>query len=234
MYNIPIIKTVQMLPFLKKLIPSNQMQVNISGAVVLALLVGSAWYEARHFTWFSALPLVLIAYAAFRIVFELTFNRANVPTLATGFIGRRKIADILRQEVARRGKDNYTVIDLGSGRGELTRYIAKTISNARVIGIENARIPCMQSAFVQRWLGPENLSYQCCDFWPYDCSEIDAVVLFLTPTVAIHVGEKLYRELRQGSMVISHTFPLLGAWTPIETLTLHVPFEETIYVYRKE
>jgi hypothetical protein len=219
--------------FLKRIISSSQMQLNAVGVFLLALLGVCAWTVTHPLTWFSALPLLFIGYAAFRVVFELTYNRANVPTLATGFVGRRKIAAVLQREAARREKNPYNVIDLGSGRGELARKIAKTIPSAQVLGIEMARIPFMQSVFIQRWLGPKNLSYQCCDFWPFDCSTIDAVVFYLTPTIAQRVGEKLHQELKQGSIVISHTFPLLGKWAPVEVLQFRSPFKETVYIYRK-
>ena len=221
-------------PFLNKFTLSNQMQLNIIGIILLALLGASAWVVARPLTWLSVLPLLFLGYAAFRVVFELTLNRANVPTLATGFVGRRKIANILKHEASLQGKDAYTIIDLGSGRGELTRVIAKKIPNAKVIGIEMARFPYMQASYIQRWLGPKNLSYQCCDFWSFHCSKIDAVVFYLTPSIAQRVGEKLHRELKPGSIVISHTFPLLGAWMPVEVLKFRSPFKETIYVYRKK
>ncbi|MFA4993700.1 MAG: class I SAM-dependent methyltransferase [Bdellovibrionales bacterium] len=213
---------------------SNQMKLNIIGVLLLALLGVSAWAASQHLSGYSLFPLLCIGYAAFRVIFELTYNRANVPTLATGFVGRRKIAAVLQREVSMRGKSPFTIIDLGSGRGELTRYIANSIPVAQVTGIEIARIPCMQAAFVQRWLGPKNLSYQCCDFWPFDCSKIDAVVFYLTPTYAQRVGEKLHREMKSGSIVISHTFPLLGAWIPDKVLTFRSPFKEVVYVYRKE
>jgi SAM-dependent methyltransferase len=217
----------------KKLALSTQTQLSIAGMVILVILAAAAWAVARPLTWYSALPLLFIGYAAYSIAFELTFNRGNVPTLATTFVGRRKIAKILKQDAELRGKMPYNVIDLGSGRGELTRVIAKKIPSAQVIGIEMARIPCMLSAFVQRWLGPDNLSYKCCDFWSFDCAGIDAVVFYLTPSLAQRVGEKLYRELKPGSVVISHTFPLLGAWTPKEVMHFRSPFKETIYIYSK-
>jgi SAM-dependent methyltransferase len=167
------------------------------------------------------------------VVYELTLNRKNVPTLATSYVGRGKIAEILKQEAAKRGGKPYTIIDLGSGRGELTRRIACAIPEAQVIGIEMARIPYLQSAFVQRWLGPKNLSYQCLDFWPYDCADVDAVVFYLSGTFARRVGEKLYKEMKPGSVVISHTFPLIGEWTLVEEVHFRSPFKEQIFVYRK-
>lgn len=209
------------------------MQLNIIGVVLVLLLGLSAWHVARPFTWWALIPLGFIGYGMFRVVYELTFNRKNVPTLATSFAGRVKITEILKQEAATHTGKPYRIIDLGSGRGELTSRIARAIPNAQVLGIEMARIPFWQSVFVQRLLGPKNVSYKCLDFWPFDCSEIDAVVFYLSGNAAQRAGDKLYKELKPGSLVISHTFPILGAWTPVEVLNFRSPFKETIYVYRK-
>jgi SAM-dependent methyltransferase len=141
------------------------------------------------------------------------------------------MAEILA--TAAEGKKPFKILDLGSGRGELTRHIAKKIPAAEVLGIELARFPCWQSHVVQRLFGPSNLSYRCLDFWRMDCSEIDAIVFFLTPNFAQRVGEKLAAELKPGSIVISHTFPLLGRWTPAEVIEFRTPFKETLYVYLK-
>jgi SAM-dependent methyltransferase len=210
---------------------SGKRKLDIIAVFLLALLGATAWHLTHPFNLWSILPLLLIGYAGFRIAFELTFNRANIPTIATSFVGRRKIARLLHHEAET--KQPYAIIDLGSGRGELTRVIAKSIPNARVTGIEIAHFPHLQAKFIQRWLGPSNLTYECLDFWTFDCSEIDAVVFFLTPNFAERVGEKLYRELKTGSIVISHTFPLRGHWVPLKIVNYYTPFKETIYLYKK-
>ena len=211
---------------------SGKIQLNIIGFILCVILGFSLWKMLHPFTWLSIIPLLFVAYGLFRVIFELTWNRNNVPTLATSHAGRAKMTELLKIAAAPRA--GYSIIDLGSGRGELTRHIAKAIPTARVIGIEMARIPFLQSRFVQRWLGPSNLSYECLDFWPYDCSQIDAVVFYLSGTFARKVGEKLHRELKPGSLVISHTFALEGAWgEPAEILHFRTPFKEVIYVYRK-
>ena len=222
-----------MVSALRKKLSSGQMQLNVIGVGVVGLLGLGAWQSLRAPTWFSLIPLVFIGYAAFRVIFELTINRANVPTLATSYIGRGKIAEILKREASLRGDAAYSLIDLGSGRGELTRHLAKKIPKAQVTGIELARIPYWQSVWIQKCFGPKNLSYLCCDFFSYDCSQIDAVVFYLSMNFAQRVGEKLYRELKSGSMVISHTFSLLAPWQPAEIIHYRTPFKEVIYVYKK-
>ncbi len=208
-----------------------QTQLNIIGILLTILLGFCAWEIAHPLTWASLVPLALIGYAEFWIVFELTINRGKVPSLATGFIGRRKIAAILQEDRPR--KTSYHIIDLGSGRGELTRMIARALPDAHVTGIEMARGPFRQSVFLQKLFGPRNLAYQCLDFLTFDCSSTDAIVFFLTPILAQKAGEKLVKELKPGSLIVSHTFPLLGMWKPIEIIDYRTPFKEKIFVYRK-
>lgn len=234
MAHIPSRKEPSMSFCFQKLAPPNQMWLTIIFVILLAWFGFFAWAMAWPLTW-GSLPIWLcFGYMVFRIFFELTANRANVPTLATCFVARQKIARILARDASLPDKKVYTVVDLGSGRGELARCIAKKIPHATVMGIEMASFPYRQAAFLQRWLGPKNLSFQRCDFWSFDCSQADAIVLYLAPVTAQRMGEKLAREMKQGSMVISHTFPLLGEWIPLDVLSFCSPFKETFYVYRKQ
>lgn len=220
-----------MLTHFKRQLHSNKMQLTLLSVAVLAWLGFIAWVVAWPLTWLSIPLWLCLGYAVFRIIFELTLNRANVPTLATCFVARQKIAKILENEAARGDKKTYAVIDLGSGRGELARCVAKRIPKASVTGVELALFPYLQASFVQRWFGPNNLSYERGDFWSFDCTKADAVILYLGPLSVQRMGEKLHKELKQGSMVLSNTYPLLGKWSPIDVLNFYSPFKETFYVY---
>jgi len=212
---------------------SSQTQLNIIGGGALVFLGFGAQQILRAPMGLTLIPLVFVGYAAFRIIYELTINRANVPTLATSYTGRRKIIEILKREASLRSDGVYAVIDLGSGRGGLTRLIARKIPQTQVTGIEFARIPYWQSVWMQKLFGPKNLCYLRCNFLPYDCAQTDAVVFYLSANFAPRVGEKLYRELKNGSMIISYMFPLAAPWKPAEIIQYCAPFKEVIYVYRK-
>ncbi len=208
------------------------MRLNILYFIALTWVSLSALFLAWPLSWHAAPVLLCWGYVVFRLVFEATFNRANIPTLATCRAARRKVADILAREAAKSGKEAYQILDVGSGRGEMARQIAKKIPKAKVKGVEWSRIALTQAALVQRLFGPENLAYERCDFWTFDCSSMDAVFLYLGPKTTPRMGEKLRRELKSGSFVVAYAFPLLGAWVPQEVVTFRSPFKETIYVYR--
>lgn len=222
-----------MVAYFQNIFLSNATKLNIIYALALGWIGFFAWSIAWPLTWVSIPVLLCSGYALYRLVFELTYNRSqHSPTIATCFVARRKTAKILERESALCNSEPYNVVDLGSGRGELARCIAKKIPTATVTGVELARFPYLQSVLFQRLFGPKNLSFKRSDFWSFDCSDMNAVVLYLGPITTQRIGEKLYQELRSGSIVISQTYPLLGKWVPIEILAFHAPFKEVIYIYK--
>lgn len=204
----------------------------------LAFLGAMALHLLRQpLSFGSAVGLTVMAYVAFRIVFELTWNRKNVPTMASGFAARRKMAKILRQveentRVSREGKP-FDIVDLGSGRGELSCHLARNVPNARVTGVEIARWPSAQANWLKKLLRADKASFVRGDFNGHDCGGAHAVVMYLNGKIAMQLGEKLWRELKPGAVVLSHTFPLRGNWEPQETVSFRTPFLEQIHVYRK-
>ena len=222
-----------MLASLKKIKCSSRWQLYFVFVLCFLWLSFLAWPLLWPLTWVSLPVFLCWGYIFFRFIFELTVNRLNVPTITTCFVARQKMAKILEHEAAQCHKETYNVVDLGSGRGELARCIAKKIPKASVIGIEMAAAPYMLSTLIQRLFGPKNVIFKRLDFWHFDCSDIDAVVLYLGPITTQQMGEKLHQELKRGSTVISNTYPLLGKWKALDTQNFHAPFKETFYVYKR-
>jgi len=219
---------------LKKITISSRTQLDIIAFFSVVLMGGSAWLLMHPLTWGSIIPLTLILFASLRVIFELTINRKNVPTMATSLAGQHHVLEILKRETAQFQGKCCSIIDLGSGRGQLARKTAKALPYATVLGLETGRIPYAQAMLFLRLFGPKNLSFRRCDFFQFDCSNADAVYFYLSPRVNQKVGKKLFDELKPGSLVLSHMFPLPPEWTPEETLIYHAPFKETIFVYRKK
>ncbi len=218
---------------IKKLLTFGKPQLTVICLLILAGAAHALWTLLQSLTWFSVFPLILWTYIFLRVAYEITLNRANAPTIATAFLGRRKIAEMLKEEAARRGNGPCTIVDLGSGRGELSRTLAKEIPTATVIGIESAYLPYAEAALIQRLFGPENLRYIRRSFFTYDCSTVDMVFIFLNQTTTAQVEDKLHKEVKQGTLVVSNTFPLSDKWTQVRILKYRSPFEEKIYLYRK-
>lgn len=219
--------------FSKKISKFKQRNLYIVYTMILAWMGFVAWPFVGQLNLLSISIILCFGYIICRFVFELTFNRSTVPTMATCYVARQKIAKILQHEVSLQKKLTYTIVDLGSGRGELARCLGKKIPKAKIIGIEIARFPYIQSVLVQRLFGPQNVTFDRLDFWNFNCASIDAVVLYLGPMSAQKIGNKLRQELKPGSIVISHTYALCGEWKPIETQEFHSPFKETFFVYKR-
>jgi len=177
--------------------------------------------------WFLIFMLVWQAY-------NLIFNR-GVPNIRTAPAIRKKIIEILKEDCAARGKTSYTIIDLGSGNGLFTRQIAASMPHARVIGLEISQQSVWWSMMHKRWRKLGNLEYKRADFFAYDLSEADAVVMYLVSTLMESLGKKLHQDLKPGTLVSSNRFRLGDGWEPdemIKTKTLYFHQGKT-YIYRK-
>lgn len=202
-------------------------------AAIIAVFYGVLAYALLHEG--DALHTVIFvgfSYYMLRILYEYTLNRAEVPTLSTGFLARRKIAHVLKKEFSSRVK-GARIYDMGSGDGALVRAIANVLPQADIIGIEHFKLPHAQAQFFKKLFNIKNAEYRRASFWDTDCRDADAVVMFLSSNVTLKLGEKLQAELRPGALVISNEFPLGGVWQPFEILRFYAPYPTTFYMYRK-
>ncbi len=159
--------------------------------------------------------------------------RTGVPTIASFPSARRVILEALREAFANgdlpRGA---SILDLGSGSGKLTLRIAQAFPDAQVIGLELSWAPWALSVLRQRLAGAKNLRYVRADFWPYDCSRVDAAVTYLTENIIEKVGDKLRRELKPGAFVLANDTALRGDWVPVAARETGL-FGMKVYVYRQ-
>ncbi|MCF8495888.1 MAG: class I SAM-dependent methyltransferase [Alphaproteobacteria bacterium] len=164
----------------------------------------------------------------------LVFNK-GVPNIRTAPAIRNKILEILQKDYEARGAPPYTVIDLGSGNGWLTRKIARALPEVRVIGIEISGLAWRWSMIFRKISGLRNLTYIRQDFLTCDLGEADAVVLFLTAYDMGRVGTKLNRDLKPGTLVISNKFALGDGWrtdSSLDVKTLY-PHQKKLHIYYK-
>lgn len=123
-----------------------------------------------------------------------------------------KLADITQADV---------VYDLGSGDGRLVIAAAKRYG-ARGLGIELqpdlvdlARIEAKREGVEDR------VRFRQADLFETDLKEATVVTLYLLPRFVTRLVPKLRAELRPGSRIVSHDYPL-APWPPDKVLTFDV------------
>ena len=119
-------------------------------------------------------------------------------------------------ELAEVTKDDV-VYDLGSGDGRIV-VIAAQKYGARGVGVELDPKLIELSRQVAREAHVSDLvTFIQGDLFEADISAATVVTLFLSPSVNAELEPKLKKELRPGTRIVSHQFPI-GRWAPLKTV----------------
>jgi SAM-dependent methyltransferase len=184
-------------------------------------------------TGYTILGALLILFIPIAASYLFYLFKTGVPTFPTMPPMRNKMIEILSEDARASASRPYTIVDLGSGSGQLSRAIALALPEAHVIGIELSPIPWLRSVLRQKLLGPANLEYKRVDFWTYDVSHTDALVNYLMESLMERVSEKLRRELKPGALVVASKFKLRGSWRPFASYDIGLPLPMTVRLYRQ-
>jgi SAM-dependent methyltransferase len=113
------------------------------------------------------------------------------------------------------------VIDLGSGDGRIVIAAAKRYG-ARGLGIEiDGKLVEVSRANAQRDGVADRVAFQEQDVLLADVSGGTVVTLYLLPFLIDRLQPKLLSELRPGTRIVSHSFPMIG-WKPDRVETVRV------------
>lgn len=124
-------------------------------------------------------------------------------------------------ELARVTAEDF-VMDLGSGDGRIVLAAARRYG-ARGVGIDiDAALVEKSNTEARRQKLAERVRFEAGDAVAADLSRASVITLFLLPALIARVQPKLLRELKPGTRIVAHEFPLLG-WPPDETLILYAP-----------
>ena len=108
------------------------------------------------------------------------------------------------------------VYDLGSGDGRIV-VIAAQKYGARAVGIElDPRLVALSRQIAADSGVAGRATFIEGDFFKADISAATVVTLYLSASVNLDLEPKLKQELRKGTRIVSHQFPI-GRWTPAET-----------------
>ncbi|HVF42436.1 MAG TPA: methyltransferase domain-containing protein [Pyrinomonadaceae bacterium] len=138
------------------------------------------------------------------------------------------VDEMLRQAHLKKGDVLY---DLGSGDGRIPIAAAKQYG-VRAVGIDIDPKLVEEAREAARREGVESLvSFRNEDMFAADIRDATVVTLYLSNTLNVMMRPKLMRELRPGSLIISHDFRM-GDWTPQKSI--RVPWKNlyrTVYVW---
>jgi SAM-dependent methyltransferase len=112
---------------------------------------------------------------------------------------------------------NDVVYDLGSGDGRIVILAAQKYG-ARGVGIEiDPRLVELSRMVARDGEVTDRATFVHGDLFTADISPATVVTLWLTASVNARLAPKLLRELRPGTRIVAHQFPL-GPWPPEQTL----------------
>jgi 16S rRNA G966 N2-methylase RsmD len=124
--------------------------------------------------------------------------------------------------LAKVGPKDY-VIDLGSGDGRLVIAAVSTYNARGGMGIEIDRELVKQANDNAQRAGVGNrVQFVAGDLFDADVGPATVVTLYLLPSMLGDVGKKLRKELRSGTRVVSHDYPL-PSWDPVDVVTFDSP-----------
>lgn len=195
----------------------------LAQAVIAALLSrwrGQAlWWQAIHLLFlpavvlclFLALPpwLFLVGFLLLLAVFWSTF-RTQVPFYASGRVAWAAI-------VAELPAGPLRIIDIGSGIGGLAINVAQRRPDCRVEGIELAPLPWCISRMRELMGAP--CRFHRGDYGRLHLGGYDVVVAYLSPAAMPALWIKAKREMRAGTMLLSHEFSIPGVRADIQRET---------------
>lgn len=120
------------------------------------------------------------------------------------------VADMLK--LAGVGPNDF-VIDLGSGDGRIVLTAAK-VFGARGFGVEiQDHLVKLSNEAAQREGLADRVKFITQDLFKTDISQATVLTMYLLPNTVNLLKEKLLAELRPGTRVLSHDYPLAG-WIP--------------------
>jgi hypothetical protein len=181
--------------------------------VAIAVQIG---HTAAFWVYPSLLAILLLIYGG-----GIT-NR--VPLYNSSLPAWMALADFVAEN------ENIRFIDLGAGLGGPLAYLARNRPQASLQGVEASPL-----VWVAGWLRTARYRPRCVfrfgSIWKTDLREADLVYAFLSPAPMPALWAKVRREMRSGSVFISHSFEVPGV-APNKRLPLPGRKGASLLVYK--
>lgn len=136
--------------------------------------------------------------------------------------------DLSRIQTLASLKPGETFMELGCGNARVSRFMAKAVPDANIIGVDLSIFQVML-AKLQAVLGRQkNVEIRFGNAFAQDLTHINVVHIFLMPETYEKIRPKLESELRPGARVMTYVWPIPG-WEP--THIDHVEGSQKFYLY---
>lgn len=177
------------------------------------MLIGLAvWWRWIHFCfplvmflmsmWQLPNEIYLIGFVVTLSIFWTTF-RSQVPFFPSRPMVWKKVAELVSQQQKTR------MVEIGSGLGDLSMYIAKNRKNSQVEGVEIAPLPWLVST-LRTWVTRSSARFKLGDYRALDFAQYDLVFAYLSPAAMSDLWKKAQQEMRVGSLLVSYEFEISG------------------------
>lgn len=177
------------------------------------------WWKAIHLLFAPLLSISLMATDAFSIeplwflgIFCLLFLvywstfKSRVPLYLTSSLAKEALGEYLMTYSIQKSAENISLrfLDVGAGTGTVIRALGKQFARIEMTGIEHAPIPFLIAKL--NTLLIKNVRILWGDFWKQDLTQYDIVYAYLSPAPMQALWEKVNREMRPGTILISNSF----------------------------
>jgi hypothetical protein len=149
--------------------------------------------------------------------------KGDVPLFLSSSAVVNEILSIVRRENA----GNFA--DIGAGIGTVIIPMAIHLPTLRIMAMERAPIPWLIAFFRCRQY--MNVDVRLCSLWDANLTEYAVVFAFLSPLVMLKVGEKVAREMQEGSLFVSAEFPV-PEWLPEVAIEIDDTRKTRLFCYR--
>jgi hypothetical protein len=125
------------------------------------------------------------------------------------------------------------VYELGSAWGTLAFPIARAFPLCHIQAFENSYFPYLFSLLRKKMFPMNNLDFSYKDFFSISLSDANLIICYLYPGAMEKLQVKMETELKQGCVVLSHTFAI-PTWKPQRVYEVDDLYGTKIYLYRFE
>jgi len=172
--------------------------------------------------WHIPNEIYLAGFVVSLSLFWTTF-RSQVPFFPSRPAVWRQVARVMTKNKPVR------LIDIGSGLGDMSMYIAKARPDSHVEGIEIAPLPWLVS-FVRGKIRRSAAIFKLGDYRSLYFANYDVIFAYLSPAAMLALWEKAKQEMLSGSLLISLEFDIPGV--PPSMLIAGNENSPTLYIWQ--